>query len=105
MTAKIGLITLAIISAIAAEVFAGSNLYTPIRSTETYLMDNDGVVVHSWSSAMRIDNHARCDGVTETRRRTVHRHGRSPGHEEGAAPWVARYSADPPRHPGGRRGS
>lgn len=36
-----------------AEVFAGYNLYTPINSTETYLVDNDGGVVHSWSSDFR----------------------------------------------------
>ncbi|MCP4571769.1 MAG: hypothetical protein GY838_05400, partial [bacterium] len=34
-----------------AQVVDGYNLFTPIRSTDTYLMDNDGNVVHTWSSA------------------------------------------------------
>jgi hypothetical protein len=38
---------------VAAEVFDGYNLFSPIRSTDTYLIDNDGNVVHTWSSAYR----------------------------------------------------
>jgi|GEM_PF-436104 plastocyanin len=33
--------------------FTGYNLFAPMTSTQTYLMDNDGQVVHSWSSAYR----------------------------------------------------
>lgn len=31
----------------------GYNLFSPIGSTATYLMDNDGAMVHSWSSTYR----------------------------------------------------
>jgi len=34
-----------------ADVFAGYNLYAPVRSTETHLIANDGSELHSWSSA------------------------------------------------------
>ncbi len=33
----------------AAQVNDGYNLFAPIQSTDTYLMDNDGTVVHTWA--------------------------------------------------------
>jgi len=38
---------------VKAEVSDGYNLFAPIKSTDTYLMDNDGSVVHTWSSTYR----------------------------------------------------
>ena len=37
----------------AGDPYDGYNLFSPIRSTTTYLMDNDGNIVHSWSSSYR----------------------------------------------------
>ncbi len=44
-------LALASVTSTEAEIFDGYNLIAPNRETETYLMDNDGVMVHSWSSA------------------------------------------------------
>ncbi|MFC1452590.1 DUF1566 domain-containing protein [Verrucomicrobiota bacterium] len=39
-----------------AQPYEGYNLFTPIRSTETYLMDNSGNTVHTWSSGYTAGN-------------------------------------------------
>jgi len=38
--------------------FDGLNLYTPLESGSTYLIDNDGKVVHTWTSDYRPGNQA-----------------------------------------------